>query len=138
MTVKSTLDLSGWERGLDKLAGPLREQLASSMAVAGGKVLRDEAKLLAPRDSGLLASSIYLARKDGKSNESRVVYSVTWNGRKAPHGHLVEFGTVKMAAKPFLRPAYDIAKTFAMQQMIRRGRERLPELLAGGGDESGV
>jgi HK97 gp10 family phage protein len=150
----STLDTSGWKEGLAQLNGPLRESLARSMAVAGGQVLRDEAKLLAPVESGKLRDSIYLAFKDGKSNESQIVYSVTWNSRKAPHGHLLEFGhwqpyVVKKlpngdwyttneklpspkftAAKPFLRPAFDSAKGRATQAMIERGRQRLPELLA--------
>ena len=149
----SKLDTSGWKEGLAQLNGPLRESLARSMAVAGGQVLRDEAKLLAPVESGKLRDAIYLAFKDGKSNESQIVYSVTWNSRKAPHGHLLEFGhwqpyvvkklpngdwyTTKeklpspkfTAAKPFLRPAFDSAKGRATQAMIERGRQRLPELL---------
>lgn len=158
MPVKATLDTSGWAEGLAALNGPLRESLARSMAVAGGQVLRDEAKLLAPKESGLLASSIYLAHKEGKSTESQVVYSVSWNARKAPHGHLLEFGhwqpyvvkklpngewfTTKeklpapkfIAAHPFLRPALDSAGKRAQQAMINRGRQRLPELLNGNDD----
>lgn len=152
---ESKIDTSGWLAGLAKLSNPkLRESLARSMAVAGGKVLRDEAKQQAPVESGRLRSSIYLAYKEGKSTEARVVYSVTWNGRTAPHGHLVEFGhwqthsAVKLptgewvsgerlaqprwtAAKPFLRPAFDVAAGRAQDAMLQRGRERLPELLAG-------
>lgn len=30
--------------------------------------------------------------------------------RIAPHAHLLEFGTVKMSAKPFFRPAWDSVK----------------------------
>ncbi len=155
---KADVDLSSVQAGLARLSGPLRESLARSMAVAGGKVLRDEAKLLAPKDSGLLASAIYLAYRDGKSTKDNVVYSVTWNASKAPHGHLLEFGhwqnyasykgadgqwyTNKNAplatpkwvpAHPFLRPALDSAGARAKDAMIQRGRERLPELLAGKG-----
>lgn len=140
--------------GLDMLGGVLATHLARSMAVAGGKVIRDEAKLLAPKDSGLLSSAIYLAFKDERSNESQVTYRVTWSAKKAPHGHLLEFGhwqyyaTYKGAdgewhtnrsqpldaprwvpAHPFLRPALDSAGARAQQAMIDRGRERLPELL---------
>lgn len=152
---ESTIDTREWEAGLAKLADPaMRESLARSMAVAGGQVLRDEAKLQAPVESGLLKSAIYLAHKEGKSTDSRVVYSVTWNAKKAPHGHLLEFGhwqpfvTIKVngqwvstnkrreqpkwvSARPFLRPAYDIGSARAQDAMIQRGRERLPQLLAG-------
>jgi HK97 gp10 family phage protein len=158
MTVSAKLDVSGWTKALDKLAGEKRVSLARSMCVAGGEVLRDEAKLLAPVKDGVLKDAIYLAYKDALSGESRQVYSVSWNHRKAPHGHLIEFGhwqpykVVKLpngdwfttkeklpspkwiSAKPFLRPAYDIAKERAVQAMIERGKQRLPELL---GEDSG-
>jgi HK97 gp10 family phage protein len=140
--------------GLDKLTGPLATRLARSMAVASGTVYRDEAKLHAPKDEGVLADSIYLAFKEDRSTEVLVTYSITWNARKAPHGHLLEFGhwqthatyrgvdgkwyTNKDAilavpkwvpAKPFLRPAFDTGRERAQRAAVDRGRERLPELL---------
>lgn len=170
---ESRVDTSEWTAALAKLADPaMRESLARSMAVAGGKVLRDEAKQQAPMESGRLKSAIYLAYKEGKSTDTRVVYSVTWNAKKAPHGHLLEFGHWRynkiingypqkslingksygrgpqdhggpgalntpmwMAAKPFLRPAYDVAAGRAQAAMVERGRQRLPELLAGASPE---
>lgn len=167
MSITGKLDTSQWNRVLEKLVGPARESLARSMAVAGGTVLRDEAKARAPRKSGKLASSIYLAYRDSESTGTVVMYSVTWNSSKAPHGHLLEFGhwrynkivngypqkslingkrsgrgpqdhggpgakvpPVWVPADPFLRPAYDARGGFALQAMLQRGRERLPELLA--------
>lgn len=150
-----SFDDSEWQAAFAKLDGPLKVSLARSMAVAGGKILRDEAKQQAPVQSGKLREAIYLAYKDNMSTEQQVVYSVTWNSKLAPHGHLLEFGhwqpyeVVKLpngdffttntplpapkwtAAKPFLRPAYDTGIERAKQAMIERGRERLPELLAG-------
>lgn len=134
-------DGSGWDSAIAKLDGPFKEKLARSMAVAGGTLLRDEAKSHAPVKTGLLRDSIYLAFKDGMSNERQVVYSVSWNSKKAPHGHLIEFGhwhvqggkggerTSWTPAQPFLRPAYDAAPR-AQAAMIARGRERAAELLA--------
>lgn len=163
---KATLDVSGWNAALDKLVGPARESLARSMAVAGGKVLRDEAKARAPRSAvGVasnagpripLAEAIYLAFNDGKSTVQHVEYSVSWNASKAPHGHLLEFGHWQtraayqgsdgnwysgapmaqpkwVAARPFLRPAYEAAQGRVKQAMIERGRQRFPELMAGQG-----
>lgn len=162
------VDMSGVLAGLDKLAGPLRESLARSMAVAGGKVIRDEAKLLAPVGMeeggsiypGALRDSIYLAFREGASLSGSTTYAVSWNSKKAPHGHLLEFGhwqpyvvakipggygggyyTTKIKkdaptwtpAHPFLRPALDSAGARARAAMIERGKQRLPELLAGNG-----
>lgn len=131
MTADSGLkfDGSGWTAALARLDGPFKEKLARSMAVAGGQVLRDEAKHHAPVDTGLLRDSIYLAFKEDRSTGGQVVYSVSWNSKTAPHGHLIEFGTYKMPAKPFLRPAYDAAPR-AQAAMLARGRERAAELLA--------
>jgi len=153
------VDTSGWDALFDQLAGPTRESLARSMAVAGGQVLRDEAKARAPiGPTGNLSEAIYLAFRDTLSTADRVQYSVTWNKSRAPHGHLIEFGhwqpfvTVKIGdrwvsldrrrtqpkwipAQPFLRPAYEAAHGRALQAMMQRGRERLPQLLTQGPTE---
>lgn len=139
MTSGLKFDGSGWDQALAKLDGPFKEKLARSMAVAGGTILRDEAKQNAPVMTGLLRDSIYLAYKDGMSNGQQVVYSVTWNSRTAPHGHLIEFGHWGpggswVSAKPFLRPAYDHAPR-AMQVMMARGKVRAEELLSEMGNE---
>lgn len=144
MSVKATTDLSSVFAGLDAL-NDIKTSLARSMGVAGGQIVRDEAKARAPvGETGNLKRSIYLAYKDATSTESVVVYSVSWNSKIAPHGHLVEFGhaIVKggkagrggqnigwVPAKPFLRPAYEASVTRIGQAMIDRGRERLAELL---------
>lgn len=151
----ATLDMRQWHDALDRLVGPARESLARSMAVAGGRVLRDEARLRAPvGPSGNLSRAIYLAYRDRESSPAVARYQVTWNRRVAPHGHLVEFGywqpyvvvkingewvttkTPRLHAKqipayPFLRPAYEARGAAAIAAMLARGRERLPQLLAG-------
>lgn len=151
------VDMSGWDELFNRLAGPARVSLARSMAVAGGEVIRDEAKLRASRgNSGKLAQAIYLAFRDARSTDDHIEYSVTWNKRKAPHGHLPEFGywqpfvVVKIGgsfvttdrrltqpkwipAIPFLRPAFEASGGRALQAMMARGRERLTQLLGDGG-----
>ncbi len=164
MTIKANVDFKDAVAGLDKLS-EIRVKLARSMAVAGGKVLRDEAKARAPvgtdeggsKNPGLRQRAIYVAYRDAVSTEAKQVYAISWNAKKAPHGHLIEFGHwqtharykgkdgnwytgAKLAvpkwvpAHPFLRPAMDAAMAQAREAMLQRGRERLPELLAGGGD----
>lgn len=152
--MRADVDVSGVLAGLQRLAGDQMTSLNRSMGVAGGQVLRDEAKLRAPKEEGILSDAIYLAFKDGRSTETRAVYSVTWNSRKAPHGHLAEFGHWQtharyqkngvwytgapldspkwVAARAFLRPTYESSAGRALMAMQARGRERLAELLAGG------
>ena len=154
--LKASFDTSGWATGLDRLLGPARVSLARSMAVAGGEVLRDEAKARVNTHNGVLDAAMYLAFRERYSTDQEVRYAVTWNKRKAPHGHLVEFGhwqiypVIKkpdgtyvtdkrrklaipkwVSAYPFLRPAYEAGSARAQAAMIQRGRQRLPELLAG-------
>ena len=160
MKIEGDVDVSSVLAGLRSLGNEKMVSLARSMGVAGGKVLRDEAKARAPVESGGLRDALYLAFKDGKSTEAKVIYSVTWNAKKAPHGHLLEFGhwqpytvvrtkdgrfyTDKskplsapkwVPAHSFLRPAYMGAAGRALQAMQARGRERLAEILAGAPDE---
>lgn len=88
------------------------------------------------RKTGNLRASIYQAFSEQNSAKagagySRATYHVSWNARKAPHGHLVEYGHIQkfkvylgkdgkwytrkdrplpaprqVAAHPFIRPAF--------------------------------
>ena len=73
MRVQAKFDVSQVLSGLENLRS-VQNHLARSMCVAGGKVLRDEAKVRAPVDTGKLRDSIYLAYRDKESSETRVVY----------------------------------------------------------------
>ena len=68
-----------------------------------------------PKRTGNLARSIVISDKKvgtGTSFKEDGVVKV-WlgasyqKGARGRHAHLVEFGTVKMAARPFLRPSWD-------------------------------
>ena len=93
-------DTNAFVKLLDKFDAPMRESLARRMGASGGRVLRDEARRLAPYggesrswNPGTLKSAIYLAfNPELSAARSRVTYVVSWNRRIAPHGHLVEFG----------------------------------------------
>jgi len=152
--LQAKVDFDAWDSALTNLGGPIKVDLARSMAVAGGTVIRDEAKQYAPVKDGVLRDAIYLAYRGAYSNDKQVTYSISWNAKKAPHGHLIEFGhwqpfvTIKRSdgswittdarlkdpkwvpAHPFLRPALDGGAGPAFAAMVRRGRARLPELLA--------
>ena len=91
-------------KGLDNLAA-VAEPVARAMGVAMGQTVRDEAIERAPvlteGNRGVdnqrpeqLKQAIYLAFDGRRSilNAGHYVYGVSWNARKAPHGHLIEFG----------------------------------------------
>lgn len=88
---------------------------------AGARVIRDAAKENVPVDTGLLKSQIYAARR--RTPEHVATYSIRVRAKgkvtkvrrlkgkyttAAPppvYGKFLEFGTSKMAARPWLRPA---------------------------------
>jgi HK97 gp10 family phage protein len=67
-------------------------------AQAGAQVLYDATKANVSRlgrKPGTLAASIYQAYAAEKSSDSSATYVISWNKKKAPHGHLVEFGHIQ-------------------------------------------
>ena len=74
----------------------------------GANLIRDDAKRRCPVRRGVLRDSIKARMKVG-CPEGYVSAGIYKPGAPAysPHAHLVEFGTVRMQARPFLRPAFD-------------------------------
>lgn len=124
-------------RGLDSAIQGLQTKVQASArpaAQAASQVLYAQAKQNVAsigRHSGKLSAAIYQAYSKDHSRPGVATYHVSWNARKAPHGHLVEFGHIQrykvylgkdgkwhtnkkapipprhVAARPFLRPAWD-------------------------------
>lgn len=113
MQSRLKVDLSSALEGLEKL-DEFKYALARSMGVAGGRRLRDEAKMRAPVKEGVLRDSIYVVFRDGDSSQTRIKYSVAWNGSKAPHGHLLEFGHWR----------YNASKNGSFRRSLRRRKGR--------------
>jgi len=117
--------------GTEVVASLKRQERVARPAVVmpalflGGGVIADEARMRAPRRTGNLAASIVVTTKlkfktdqRNESPEEMRVYIGPAVGRSAGadgfYGHMVEFGTIHMAAQPFLRPAFDAAGNRAM------------------------
>ena len=83
----------------------------------------------ASRDTGRLIGSIETtgpgettpayAAGGGKRQAAENEALVTAGNEDARHGHLVEFGTVKMTAQPFMLPGFRLAKT-RVERRIKR------------------
>lgn len=117
---------------LDKFSAAVKDSVVFSGAAAMAKVLYEEVKLNAspPRmgkKTGNLESSIYRVYAPEKSGGGYKTYRISWNHAKAPHGHLLEFGTSRAPAKPFVRPAFD-----KVHQAIQAGKERMQARLSEG------
>ena len=97
-------------------------------AYEAATVLYNEMRILVPVKSGTLRDSIYRYRDIDQSVDGKEVFYIGPNKNKAPHWHLVEFGTVKMAAKPYIRPAFDAKIQPALEAAKKRITEKLKEL----------
>lgn len=95
-------------------------------AQAGADVIAAEAKVLAPVDEGDLAASIHT--KPGRLQQGRAQFDVRI-GKNEWYGKLVELGTDKMAAQPFLRPAFDSKQAEAEKAIADVLRDALSEFL---------
>ena len=108
------------------------EKATRPAAQAGAQVFYDEVKQRVPVSAkphksgkktynpGTLRKAIYQAFADKESGDGKAMYRVSWNKTHAFYGRFVEFGTSKMAAKPFIRPAYDAARARALQAVQER------------------
>ena len=92
--------------GLDKLmaelgvtAGATIEAAASAMKTTTGQV-QAQAKQIAPKRTGYMANNISV--EPVKKTATSVTGAVN---AKADYSSFVEFGTYKMSAQPFIRPA---------------------------------
>jgi HK97 gp10 family phage protein len=108
------------------------EEAARPAAQAGAEVFYQEVKQRVPVSAaphksgkktynpGTLRKAIYQAFAEKESGDGKAMYRISWNKSAAFYGRFVEFGTSKMAAKPFLRPAYDAARAKAVKAVQER------------------
>lgn len=125
--IDMTLDTTDAAKALDALAKKVSTSVIRAGCAESARLLYAEAKLLAPVSdgshvfhgthskyvfaAGTLRDSIYRAYSKDNSGDNHVTYHVAWNHRKAPYGFMVEFGTSRAPAHPFLGTAYaNVAK----------------------------
>lgn len=70
-----------------------------------------------PYQPGNLRDAIYQVYSKDNSGPHRAQYQVSFNFQKVPYGFMVEYGTSKAPARPFMRPAK--AKLPAAQEAIK-------------------
>jgi HK97 gp10 family phage protein len=95
-------------------------------AEAGAAVIAEEAARLAPKNTGALAEGIQV--KAARIQQGRAQINVGIS-RDEWYGKLVELGTEKMAAQPFLRPAFDTKKEDAVKAVADALRDALQDVL---------
>lgn len=125
MSFRIDFDLRSLERVVDEMAEEV-QQAVRPAAQAGAQVLYERVKLNVRSSTkghwfhgtsfkkngtkywitpGNLNRAIYQAFVEKLSSADQSTYRISWNHKKAPYGHMVEYGTVRAPAHPFIRPA---------------------------------
>lgn len=129
--ISIAFDFSKLSAKLDNIT-QAAEKAVRPAAQDGAQVFYDEVKQRVPVSakphksgkktytSGSLRRAVYQAFADKESGDGKAMYRVSWNKTHAFYGRFVEFGTSKMPARPFLRPAFDAAKRRALQAVEAR------------------
>ena len=133
---------------LSKFEEQVRETVLFSGAATMASVIAKEARHYAPTSTeehyfygssfrksgqkylyhpGNLKRSIYWAFSADKSSADKKTYRISWNREKVPYGYMVEFGTSRAAAHPFMRPAFGKVND-AISQGKARMAQRLKEI----------
>jgi HK97 gp10 family phage protein len=120
---------------LDRFSAKVTEPVLFSGAAAMARVVYAEVLVNTqpPKlgiKTGNLHASIYWAKDAKTITPTRKVYNVSWNKSKAPHGHLLEYGTSRAPAHPFMRPSAS-ALPSAIKAGLARMHERLAEVTQG-------
>ena len=128
--------MSDLRRALEKLPKELRRTTESAALRAGATPIRKAAKanLSGVKDTGLLQKALGLTVKKTRAGQltarvgprSGFAQVVLRKGRSKPekanpvkYAHLVEYGTSKMAARPFIRNAIASSETQIMHEMAK-------------------
>lgn len=128
---------------LNSLEEIASESVLRQAAVAGARVIHAEVRLRAPVDLGIyegkqgphppgfLRSHIIIAYDEQLSVPGKLAsYIVTWS-KEAFYGRFLEYGTSKMAAKPFLRPGFEAKKKAAAAAVGEVIQGKAKELTSG-------
>ena len=115
--IKGLKELSA---ALKKVPKDVRGKALDKAVGTAARSVRDRAKTTyAPILTGRLRRSITASKDRAASTVENSVYNVGYRKKIAWYGGLVEEGTSKMGAQPFLRPALDTELENAVTIMAR-------------------
>lgn len=140
IAVKGLRELGLAMRGL---SADMAGKVARQATAAGAGVVRKAARTGAPKDTGNLRAAVVMKRvresslsaeyvvavRKGKARDVKEAKAGTGKlGKDAYYAHMVEFGTVKMPAQPFMRPAFDNNTQAASAAIAKRLKARLDKV----------
>lgn len=118
MSMTISFDTSSLNSLMDELEGAVDEAVRPAAQAAADvlyKAVKNNVQALGKK-TGNLDRSIYQAFSQDKSTPGKASYDVSWNHKKAPHGHLIEFGHLQ-------RYRYYRGNDGQIRPMVRPGME---------------
>jgi HK97 gp10 family phage protein len=121
LKVKATVK-GNMREALKELEYQVGERVLMSAAAGMAGVLYKYAESYAAQhhQTGLLESAIRRRFVQQLSSHKRKAYYVSWNPKVAPHGQLLEYGTSRAPAYPFIAPAFS-----HIHEAIAEGKSRM-------------
>ena len=125
LQIDTVIKIAGFrelEKAFNTLPNAVSKRILRGAMKKALKPVAVDAKSKVPVRTGKLRDSIFVGTKLAPSQEAdsalktghiRVVMGTEWP--EGAHGHFVEFGTSKMVAQPYMRPAWDSNK----KQVVR-------------------
>ena len=111
---------------LDKVSNSIKGKVLGKNLLKQAEIIAEDARDRAPLGpTGNLKRSLHAELLPEKTRFPTVAIAAV-DRKIAPHAHLVEFGTSKMAARPFFRPAVD-ANGGKVIDNIKNGAKKLIE-----------
>lgn len=127
------------------LSYDIQKKVARAATNAGAQIIKRSAQSKVPVDTGNLKKNIIVKRilpaeaspltsqsivtvRQGKLTEKQKGSGL----EDAFYGRFVEFGTVKMSPRPYLRPAFEQNKVAAIDAMKSRLKDRIDKAQKGG------
>lgn len=125
-----------FDKMLGKVEDAVNESVLRDVAYTGADIFRDEAQARAPVRSGVLKANVIVKHLDEEADAGKFqAYKVTVRSGKfnaegdAFYWKWVEFGTSKMPARAFMRPAYEAKASEAVEKMKVRFNIRMEAAL---------
>lgn len=140
MAKSVTVKVEGLRELGDRMKGlseAMNNRIARAATAAGAVVIRDAAKQKVAVDTGNLKKNVIVKRLPKGESPFTSEHIVTVRQGKltkkqkaagledAFYGRFVEYGTAKMPARPYMRPAFDQNKEKAVQAIKDRITKRL-------------
>ena len=108
---------------LEKLGKSLGQEPVEPVLYSGAKIISNEVSRRAPVYRGVLKSAV-VTKKLRRVDQNPAPSIAAIDRRIAPHAHLPEYGTVKMSARPYFRPAVD-SKAKEVSNHVQNNLKRL-------------